>query len=112
MKEAIRDTAHAGDTLGGVFEVVATGVMPGLGSHVQWDRKLDGRLAQALMSIQAIKGVEIGLGLRRGARPRLRGARPDPLRRGRRAASRDRRTAPAASKAASRTASRSSAASR
>jgi chorismate synthase len=62
MKEAIRDTAHAGDTLGGVFEVMATGVMPGLGSHVQWDRKLDGRLAQALMSIQAIKGVEIGLG--------------------------------------------------
>jgi chorismate synthase len=62
MKDAIRETAHAGDTLGGVFEVVATGVMPGLGSHVQWDRKLDGRLAQALMSIQAIKGVEIGLG--------------------------------------------------
>jgi chorismate synthase len=62
MKEAIRDAAHAGDTLGGVFEVVATGVMPGLGSHVQWDRKLDGRLAQALMSIQAMKGVEIGAG--------------------------------------------------
>jgi chorismate synthase len=62
MKDAIRAAAHAGDTLGGVFEVVATGVMPGLGSHVQWDRKLDGRLAQALMSIQAIKGVEIGLG--------------------------------------------------
>jgi chorismate synthase len=62
MKAAIRDTAHAGDTLGGVFEVVATGVMPGLGSHVQWDRKLDGRLAQALMSIQAIKGVEVGAG--------------------------------------------------
>ena len=62
MKEAIRDAAHAGDTLGGVFEVIAIGVMPGLGSHVQWDRKLDGRLAQALMSIQAIKGVEIGLG--------------------------------------------------
>jgi chorismate synthase len=62
MKAAIRDTAHAGDTLGGVFEVVATGVMPGLGSHVQWDRKLDGRLAQALMSIQAMKGVEIGAG--------------------------------------------------
>lgn len=62
MREAIRDAAHAGDTLGGVFEVVATGVPPGLGSHVQWDRKLDGRLAQALMSIPAIKGVEIGLG--------------------------------------------------
>jgi chorismate synthase len=62
MKEAIHEASHAGDTLGGVFEVVAGGVMPGLGSHVQWDRKLDGRLAQALMSIQAIKGVEIGLG--------------------------------------------------
>jgi chorismate synthase len=62
MKDAIREAAHAGDTLGGVFEVIATGAPPGLGSHVQWDRKLDGRLAQALMSIQAIKGVEIGVG--------------------------------------------------
>jgi chorismate synthase len=62
MKEAIHEAAHAGDTLGGVFEVVATGVMPGLGSHTQWDRKLDGRFAQALMSIQAIKGVEVGIG--------------------------------------------------
>jgi len=62
MKGAIREAAHAGDTLGGVFEVVARGVLPGLGSHVQWDRKLDGRLAQALMCIQAIKGVEIGVG--------------------------------------------------
>jgi chorismate synthase len=62
MKDAIREAAHAGDTLGGVFEVVATGVPPGLGAHVQWDRKLDGRLAQALMCIQAIKAVEIGDG--------------------------------------------------
>lgn len=62
MKDAIREAAHAGDTLGGVFEVIAMGVPPGLGSHVQWDRKLDGRLAQALMSIQAMKGVEIGAG--------------------------------------------------
>lgn len=62
MREAIHAASHAGDTLGGVFEVIATGVMPGLGSHVMWDRKLDGRLAQALMSVQAIKGVEIGLG--------------------------------------------------
>lgn len=62
MRDAIRAAAHAGDTLGGVFEVVATGVPPGLGSHVHWDAKLDGRLAQALMSIQAIKGVEMGLG--------------------------------------------------
>ncbi|APR83884.1 Chorismate synthase [Minicystis rosea] len=62
MRAAILETSHAGDTLGGVFEVIAAGLPPGLGSHVQWDRKLDGRLAQALMSIQAIKGVEIGLG--------------------------------------------------
>jgi chorismate synthase len=62
MRAAILETAHAGDTLGGTFEVVATGVPPGLGSHVQWDRKLDGRLAQALMSIHAIKAVEIGIG--------------------------------------------------
>jgi len=62
MKAAIKEASHAGDTLGGVFEVVATGVMPGLGAHVHWDRKLDGRLAQALMSIHAIKGVEIGDG--------------------------------------------------
>jgi chorismate synthase len=62
MRAAILEAAHAGDTLGGTFEVIATGVPPGLGSHVQWDRKLDGRLAQALMSIHAIKGVEIGLG--------------------------------------------------
>ncbi|NUP10266.1 MAG: chorismate synthase [Polyangiaceae bacterium] len=62
MRQAILDTAHDKDTLGGVFEVVATGVPVGLGSHIQWDRRLDGRLAQALMSIQAIKGVELGLG--------------------------------------------------
>jgi len=62
MREAILETAHAGDTLGGVFEVVATGVPPGLGSHTHWDRKLDGRLAQALVSIQAIKAVEVGDG--------------------------------------------------
>jgi len=52
----------AGDTLGGVVEVVALGVPVGLGSHVAWDTKLDGRLAQALMSIPAVKGVELGLG--------------------------------------------------
>jgi chorismate synthase len=62
MRAAIHETSHAGDTLGGVFEVVAIGVPPGLGSHVQWDRKLDGRLGQALLSIQAIKGAEIGIG--------------------------------------------------
>jgi chorismate synthase len=58
-----------GDTLGGVFEVVATGVPVGLGSYVSWDAKLDGRLAGALMSIQAIKGVEIGLGFTGAVRP-------------------------------------------
>ncbi|HEU5262458.1 MAG TPA: chorismate synthase [Gemmatimonadales bacterium] len=52
----------AGDTLGGVVEVVASGLPVGLGSHVSWDRKLDGRLAQALMSIPAVKGVALGLG--------------------------------------------------
>jgi chorismate synthase len=57
------DAAHAdGDTLGGVVEVLAYGLPPGLGSHVHWDRRLDGRLAAALMSIQAIKGVEVGDG--------------------------------------------------
>ena len=58
IDKAIKD----GDSLGGVFEVFAVGVPVGLGSHTQWDLKLDGRLAQAVMSIQAIKGVEIGLG--------------------------------------------------
>ena len=51
-----------GDSLGGVFEVVVDGLPVGLGSHVQWDRRLDGRLAQSVMSIQAIKGVEVGMG--------------------------------------------------
>jgi chorismate synthase len=62
MIEAIDAAKADGDTLGGVFEVVARGLPVGLGSHVAWDRKLDGRLAGALMSIQAMKGVEIGLG--------------------------------------------------
>lgn len=69
MIDAIDEAKRAGDTLGGVFEVVARGVPVGLGSHVSWDRKLDGRLAAALMSIQAIKGVEIGLGFEAAARP-------------------------------------------
>jgi chorismate synthase len=64
------DQAKAdGDTLGGSFEVIATGIPVGLGSYVQWDRKLDGRLAQAVMSIPAIKGVGIGLGAEAAARP-------------------------------------------
>ncbi len=55
-----------GESLGGVFEVFAVGVPPGLGSHIQWDKRIDGRIAQAIMSIQAIKGVEIGLGFESG----------------------------------------------
>ena len=62
MMQAIDQAKAQGDSLGGVVEVVAEGLPVGLGSHVQPDRKLDGRLAQALMSIQAIKGVEIGVG--------------------------------------------------
>jgi chorismate synthase len=62
MIAEIDKAREAGDTMGGAFEVIVHGVPPGLGSHVQWDRKLDGRLAQALMSIQAIKGVGIGRG--------------------------------------------------
>jgi chorismate synthase len=69
MRQAIDKAREAGDTVGGAFEVVAHGVPPGLGSHVQWDRKLDGRLAQALMSIQAIKAVGIGRGAAVGDLP-------------------------------------------
>ena len=62
MRKAIDKARKNGDSLGGIFEVAVTGVLPGLGSHVQWDRKLDANLAKALMSIQAIKGVEVGMG--------------------------------------------------
>jgi chorismate synthase len=62
MIAAIDEAKKNGDTLGGIFEVVVTGLPIGLGDHTQWDRKLDGRIAQAMMSIQAMKGVEIGLG--------------------------------------------------
>ncbi|HEX5772742.1 MAG TPA: chorismate synthase [Geomobilimonas sp.] len=62
MKALIDRAKDSGDTVGGVIEVNVCGVPVGLGSHVQWDRKLDGRLAMALMSIQAIKGVEVGSG--------------------------------------------------
>ena len=60
---------EAGDTRGGAFEVIATGVPPGLGSYIQWDRKLDGRLAQSLMSIPAIKAVGVGIGPEAAFRP-------------------------------------------
>ncbi|WP_201520797.1 chorismate synthase [Gulosibacter hominis] len=62
MVAAIDDTRHSGDTIGGVTEVLVYGLPPGLGSYVHWDRRLDSRLAGALMSIQAIKGVEVGDG--------------------------------------------------
>lgn len=70
MRQAIWDTMQAKDTLGGMFEVVALGVPPGLGSHVHFDRKLDARLGAAMLSIQAMKGVEIGPAF---ANARLRG---------------------------------------
>ncbi len=69
MAAAVDAAKEAGDTLGGAFEVIARGVPPGLGSYVQWDRKLDGRLAQALMSIPAIKAVGIGIGPEVASRP-------------------------------------------
>lgn len=69
MIAAIDRAREAGDTLGGAFEVVARGVPVGLGSYVQWDRKLDGRLAQALMSIHAVKAVAIGDGVEGARRP-------------------------------------------
>ena len=68
MVAEIKAAAKVGDSLGGVVEVLAYGVPVGLGSHVHWDRKLDGLLAQALMSIQAVKGVEIGEGFAVAAR--------------------------------------------
>lgn len=63
MIREIKEAAKAGDSLGGVVEVLGFGIPPGLGSHVHWDRRIDGLLAQALMSIQAMKAVEIGEGL-------------------------------------------------
>lgn len=72
MKASIDRAKEEGDTLGGVFEVVVTGVPVGLGSYVSWDAKLDGRLARAMMCIQAIKGVEIGLGFEGARRPGTR----------------------------------------
>ena len=74
----VKAAAKDGDSLGGVVEILAEGVPVGLGSHVHWDRKLDAMLAAAVMSIQAVKGVEIGDGFevagRRGARPMTRSA--------------------------------------
>ncbi|MBI4259254.1 MAG: chorismate synthase [Actinobacteria bacterium] len=69
MVARIDEARRARDTLGGAFEVLAYGVPPGLGSHVQFDRKLDARLALALMSVQSVKGVEVGDGFALAARP-------------------------------------------
>ena len=69
MKNAIDEAKQKGDTLGGVFEVIARNVVVGLGSHVSWNEKLDGRIAQAFMSIHAVKAVEIGEGVANAARP-------------------------------------------
>jgi len=69
MKKRIDEVKKAGDSLGGVYCVAVTGVPPGLGSHAHWDRKLDGRLAGAIMSIQAMKGVEVGVGFEAGVLP-------------------------------------------
>jgi len=71
MMAAIDEAKANGDTLGGIFEVIATGIPIGLGSHVSWDRRLDGKIAQAIMSINAVKGVEIGAGF---AVARLKGS--------------------------------------
>ncbi|HWN11286.1 MAG TPA: chorismate synthase [Pyrinomonadaceae bacterium] len=69
MVELIDRKREAGDTVGGVFEVVARGIVPGVGSHTAWDLKLDGRLAQAIMSIPAVKAVSIGAGTEASALP-------------------------------------------
>ena len=69
LKQLIDQTGRAGDTLGGIVEVRVEGLPFGLGSHAQWDTKLDGRIAQAVMSVQAIKAVEIGMGVEAARRP-------------------------------------------
>jgi chorismate synthase len=69
MKEEVDKALEARDTVGGTFEVIAHGMPPGLGSCAQWDERLDGQLAQAVMSIQAIKAVEIGSGIEAAGRP-------------------------------------------
>lgn len=69
MRDAIKNAAASADTLGGVVEVVANGVVPGIGDHTQWDTKLDGVFARALMSVHSIKAVEIGDGVAQAGRP-------------------------------------------
>lgn len=69
MREEIKKYRKAGSSLGGIYEIVVTGLPAGLGSYVHWDRKLDGQLAQVIMGTQAMKGVEIGLGFEAGHHP-------------------------------------------
>ena len=69
IQQLIDQVQRAGDTLGGIVEIRVEGVPFGLGTHTQWDKKLDGRLAQAVMAVQAIKGVEIGLGFEAASHP-------------------------------------------
>ncbi|HEX6570249.1 MAG TPA: chorismate synthase, partial [Acidimicrobiales bacterium] len=76
MIDEIKAVARQGDSLGGTVEVLAYGVPVGLGSHVHWDRRLDGLLAQALMSIQAVKAVEVGDGFEVAGRPGSRAHDP------------------------------------
>ena len=68
MREEIKLRRKEGTSLGGIYEIIVTGVPAGLGSYVHWDRKIDGRLAQAIVATQAMKGVEIGLGFESGQR--------------------------------------------
>jgi chorismate synthase len=69
MREEIKKFRKEGSSLGGIYEILVTGVPAGLGSYVQWDRKLDGQLAQAIISTQAMKGVEFGMGFEAGSLP-------------------------------------------
>jgi chorismate synthase len=69
VKKLIDQMQDTGDTLGGVIEICVEGLPYGLGTHAQWDRKLDGRLSQAVMAVQAMKGVEIGLGFQMARQP-------------------------------------------
>ena len=82
MVAEIDAARKANESLGGVYEVRAFGLVPGLGSHLSWEERLDGRLAQAIMSIQAMKGVGIGDGVRPGRARGIRGPRRDLLVRG------------------------------
>ena len=103
MKAEVDHVLRAGDSVGGIFEVVARGVPPGLGTHVQWDEKLDARLAQAVMSIQAVKAVEIGTGVGKCREATARKSRTRSAMMPRANDSTGRRTAPEGSRAASRT---------